>query len=211
MSTYSTYTSRRPTESTPPASSDKLKVEKLQELFSTWSNEGTPAIYFSSSALLTLCPPDLQSVLTETAGDVELAVARISEGIWSIQLVACHSYPLPFLTKVTPSNGVLSIERRTKRSPNLLIPFLSPPEGIVRDLLVNLEADVVGVRDAAEAGEVEAAHVEHTYLARSVRLAHPLRRQTVLPPPLPPLLPLPIRTRAPMSLQARSFQPRRAT
>ncbi|GJJ13955.1 hypothetical protein Clacol_008212 [Clathrus columnatus] len=38
------------------------KVSKLQELFSTWSSD------------------DIQSVLAETAGDVELAAARISEG-----------------------------------------------------------------------------------------------------------------------------------
>ncbi|KAF8583422.1 hypothetical protein K439DRAFT_1661296 [Ramaria rubella] len=64
MSAYKSYTPRRPTESTESSSNDKLKakVEKLQELFPSWSYEGT------------------LSVVTETAGDVELAVARISEG-----------------------------------------------------------------------------------------------------------------------------------
>ncbi|KAJ3557062.1 hypothetical protein NM688_g1673 [Phlebia brevispora] len=60
---YNSSSFRRP-QTTAEAAPEKYRneVQQLKELFETWSNE------------------DLQSVLIETSGDVELAAARISEG-----------------------------------------------------------------------------------------------------------------------------------
>ena len=112
--------------------------------------------------------------------------------------------------KVTPSNGALSLERKIKRPPSLLNPLLFLPVAIVIDLLANSEADVVGVADAAEGGEAEAAHVQRMRLATSVRVAYHLLLQMVLP--LLPRLPSPpITMRRPLAPPPQLFLVRKET
>jgi hypothetical protein len=64
----------------------RIKVQQLQELFPTWSNDGTHA---PSSLSFPPCvsptrdpcvPTDLLSLLNEVHGDLELAATRITEG-----------------------------------------------------------------------------------------------------------------------------------
>ena len=106
--------------------------------------------------------------------------------------------------KVTPSNGALSLERKIKRSLSLLNLLLFLPMAIVIDLLANSEADVMGMADAAEGGEAEAAHMQCMCLATSMRVVYHFLLQMVLPP-LPQLPSLPIMMRRPLALQPQLF------
>ena len=61
------------------------KVSQLQELFPSWSDDGTllSSLFVranASKSYAILALPDLKSVLTEVNFDIELAVTRISEG-----------------------------------------------------------------------------------------------------------------------------------
>ena len=59
----------------------RLQARQLQELFPTWSNDGLffRWTYLGASHVFPL-KKDLQSILTEVSGDVELAATRISDG-----------------------------------------------------------------------------------------------------------------------------------
>lgn len=83
MSTYKASLSRPQANKDSSESKYRQQAQQLQELFPTWSNEGMypisakrPRSYcFSSTQRV-----DLQTVLTEVSGDVEMAATRISEG-----------------------------------------------------------------------------------------------------------------------------------
>jgi hypothetical protein len=60
----------------------RSQARQLQELFPTWSNDGLFFHPQSQASLTSLFfQKDLQSLLTEVAGDVQLAATRISDGM----------------------------------------------------------------------------------------------------------------------------------
>lgn len=134
----------------------------------------SPFFFLLHSSLFFSSYLDLQSVLTETAGVVELAVARISEGASCVLASFDALRSLSFVPQVTPNSGALLLARRTKRTrslPNQPLPSLHA--AIVTDRLATSEADVVDAVHAA-GEEVEVLLVERMPQTITVTLARPL-------------------------------------
>jgi hypothetical protein len=72
----------------------------------------------------------LQTLLAEVAGDVQVAVTRITEG--TVSLVPDKNFILTFYFQATRNNGVLSLAKKTRkhpRTPLLKTQSLSLPRG----------------------------------------------------------------------------------
>ena len=82
MSSYKSSLSRAKQQPTSESNDSKYRqqAQQLQELFPTWSNEGPISKVIGMTPILTFHLPDLQTLLAEVSGDVQVAATRISEG-----------------------------------------------------------------------------------------------------------------------------------
>ena len=82
MSSYKSSLSRAKQQPSadPTDSMYRQQAQQLQELFPTWSNEGRLPSSLSRLALILSSQLDLQTLLAEVSGDVQVAATRITEG-----------------------------------------------------------------------------------------------------------------------------------
>jgi hypothetical protein len=125
---------------------------------------------------------DLQTLLTEVAGDVQIAATRITEGLFVSALLF---FSLTLGIQVTLNNGARSLVKKTRSSPpTSLTKTLSPvevtevEEAVVADGVVLEEALLLEV----PAQEAQAVVVPMVIMLR----LHPLQALQLLLPPHPP-------------------------
>lgn len=95
MSSYKASLSRPQANKDSTESKYRQQAQQLQELFPTWSQEGMWSISANDRVLTSQERVDLQTILTEVSGDVEVAATRISEG------TVIHHYPENLHRKLT--------------------------------------------------------------------------------------------------------------